>query len=146
MRIRNLEQHDFQRLWQMDWSPLVKERDTIYLLIAVDHRETSFVAEEDGEWLGVLLSTRSADGEACFVNHLYVMPQRRGRGIGSALVEHLKQECHRLGVRRIWLFCAAHNRRFYERLGFREDYSFLEVPLAHHVKEVKRCLLMVNAP
>ena len=49
--IRNLEIEDFGTLWSMDWYPLLKERDTIYLEICQQQREFSFVAEHDDHHL-----------------------------------------------------------------------------------------------
>lgn len=143
MRIRNLKQEDFTRLWEMDWSPLIKERDSIYLVIAVDQQGTSFVAEdEDGEWLGVLLVTRSADGASCYVNHLLVKDEARGRGVGSALMERLKEACRSLGIRRIWFLTSEKTRGFYERLGFQVDFSLFCEAAGEYLKERKRTLAM----
>ena len=143
MRIRNLKQEDFTRLWEMDWSPLIKERDSIYLVIAVDQQGTSFVAEdEDGNWLGVLLVTRSADGASCYVNHLLVRGEAREKGVGSALVERLKEACRSLGIRRIWFLTSEKTRGFYERLGFQVDFSYFCESVSEHIQKQKRVLAM----
>lgn len=143
MHIRNLRQEDFFTLQDLDWSPLVKERDSIYLVIAIDQCPTSFVAETGaGSWMGVLLASRSADGKACFINHLLVLPQYRGQGVGSGLVKRLKGTCRDCGIRRVWFFTTEENRRFYERLGFSEDAGFLAPPIREYVRETKHCLTM----
>lgn len=142
MRIRNIEQQDFFTLWSLDWSPLVKERDTIYLTLAVDQRELCFVAEGAGGWQGVLLATRSADGAACFINHLLVLPRYRRKGIGTALIQRLKEACRSRGIRRIWFFTGERNRGFYERLGFSVDDAMLAGDVARYVAEAKQCLAM----
>jgi ribosomal protein S18 acetylase RimI-like enzyme len=142
--IRNLKQEDFQTLWEMDWQPLIKERDSIYLIIAVDQQQTSFVAHDDatGQLLGVLLASRSCDGKSCFINHLLVKAEARGQGIGSALVERLVEAGREMGIKRIWFFTSENNRKFYEKLGFKEDYTLLEKPVEDYVRGVKRSLVM----
>ena len=144
MLIRNCRQEDFFDLWQMDWDPLPKERDTIYLVLAVEHRQLSFVAEEEeGNWLGVLLASRSADGTSCFLNHLLVMSSARSQGVGSALLEHLKARCREMGIRRIWFFTNEANSRFYKRMGFAENGTFLCAPLRDYARDYKGLVMTI---
>ncbi|MBA7584665.1 hypothetical protein ES708_26622 [subsurface metagenome] len=147
MRIRNCTQEDFFKLWEMDWAPLPKERDTIYLILTIEHSELSFVAEDDrGTWLGVLLASRSTDGSSCFLNHLLVMNSARSKGVGSALVKHLQRICTEIGVQRIWFFTIENNRRFYQRLGFKEDSTFLEASLAEYARAQKSLVMTIHVP
>lgn len=82
-----------------------------------------------GSWLAAV--ARDDDGRAvamarvisdgalhAFVTEVVVQPDRRGEGIGAALVRALVQECAQRGVRDVQLFAAAGRRAFYERLGF----------------------------
>jgi ribosomal protein S18 acetylase RimI-like enzyme len=143
--IRNIEQKDFPALWKMDWSPLIKERDSIYLIIAVDQSPVSFVAydeESPEDWMGVLLATRSADCKSCYINHLLVMQEARGKGVGSSLVRKLIEEGRRLGIEKIWFFTREDNRKFYEGLGFKEDYSIFDGVIDRYVRDVKHMLAM----
>jgi len=48
-----------------------------------------------------------------------VAPERRGRGIGTTIVERLVARCREARVHDIELFCASGVAPFYERLGFR---------------------------
>lgn len=55
------------------------------------------------------------------INNVAVRPQFRGRGIGTALMQHVLSEGARLGARRATLEVRSSNadaRRLYERLGF----------------------------
>jgi ribosomal-protein-alanine N-acetyltransferase len=55
------------------------------------------------------------------INNVAVLPQYRGRGMGSALMRHVLQEARRLGASRATLEVRASNAaagRLYERLGF----------------------------
>jgi ribosomal-protein-alanine N-acetyltransferase len=55
------------------------------------------------------------------INNVAVLPQYRGRGMGSAVLRHVLQEARRLGAARATLEVRASNSgaaRLYERLGF----------------------------
>ena len=55
------------------------------------------------------------------INNVAVLPQYRGQGMGTALMEHVLTEARRLGARRATLEVRASNHaalRLYERLGF----------------------------
>jgi len=55
------------------------------------------------------------------INNVAVLPQFRGQGIGTTLMQHVLTEARRLGARRATLEVRASNRgalRLYERLGF----------------------------
>jgi [ribosomal protein S18]-alanine N-acetyltransferase len=55
------------------------------------------------------------------INNVAIRPEFRGQGIGTALMQHVCAEGHRLGARRATLEVRASNegaRRLYERLGF----------------------------
>lgn len=55
------------------------------------------------------------------INNVAIRPQFRGRGIGTALMQHVLAEASRLGARRATLEVRSSNtdaRRLYERLGF----------------------------
>jgi GNAT superfamily N-acetyltransferase len=70
-----------------------------------------WLAEEDGVLAGILV----LDGD--MIDHLYVEPERTGRGIGSALLAVAERE--RPEGLRLWTFQSnAGAQRFYERHGF----------------------------
>jgi len=55
------------------------------------------------------------------INNVAILPDRRGHGLGTALVRHVLAEGRRLGAGRATLEVRASNegaRRLYERLGF----------------------------
>jgi ribosomal-protein-alanine N-acetyltransferase len=55
------------------------------------------------------------------INNVAVLPQYRGRGVGTALMQHVLVEARRLGAARATLEVRASNAqalRLYERLGF----------------------------
>ena len=48
---------------------------------------------------------------------VFVTPEHRGRGIGTALVQRVIQEAAALGVARLYLFTTPDKQGFYTRLG-----------------------------
>jgi len=60
-------------------------------------------------------------GRDAFVDELFIVEQARGRGLGSRLLERMKEEAARLGIVALHLEVAHSNRaarRFYESTGF----------------------------
>lgn len=94
-----------------------------------DFRESDFVvAEENGEVVGFaryvkdgLRSPEVSDAD-CELVALYVKPDFKRRGIGSALLNRVRDEFRHLGKTRMLLWCLKENypsRKFYEAMGGR---------------------------
>lgn len=83
--------------------------------------DTFLLAEQDGALVGFLVARRAAD-EAEILD-LAVAPERRRRGIGSALLTHALDALARAGVEMTYLEVRASNREaigLYRTMGFRE--------------------------
>ena len=92
--------------------PHTPDEDRAHLLEAVIPTHRLFVAER----AGVVVGFASLRGDA--LGHLYVAPEAQRRGIGGALLTHVKS----LSPERLTLFTHRANRRaraFYEGRGFR---------------------------
>jgi ribosomal protein S18 acetylase RimI-like enzyme len=77
------------------------------------------VAEDDKRIVGAVLG--GFDGRRGLVYHLAVESGRRGRGIGSALMNELEARLKTRGCRKAYLMVAPENpeaKAFYERLGW----------------------------
>jgi ribosomal protein S18 acetylase RimI-like enzyme len=87
----------------------------------------SFVAQSsNGSLVGTLLA--SCDGRRGFLYHCAVARERRGQGIGRALVERSLAVLAALGVRKCHIFVVADNeagRRFWRRIGWEERTMIL---------------------
>lgn len=86
---------------------------------------TVLVAEADGEAVGV------AGCRAEWFDGLYLLPARWGRGEGRALHDDVLDRLRRGDSDRCHLWVLEHNdraRRFYERLGWRENGETRVVP------------------
>jgi GNAT superfamily N-acetyltransferase len=69
----------------------------------------------------------SIDG---YIMNMYTVPEWRGRGIASALLEHLVRCAQEAGARRVFLRAvSAEGSRIYQRLGFAGSGTYMELRL-----------------
>ena len=104
---------------------------------------TTLVALEDGRLLGSvsLLTADLAGWEhlSPWLASVFVIPDRRGEGVGTRLIRRAIEEARELGVRALYLFTAGHET-YYQRLGWRRlalaehvgrPLAIMEQPIAH---------------
>ena len=63
-------------------------------------------------------------GSYYFLQFIGVTPESQGAGIGSTLLGHMLERCDREGVRAYLDATSAHNKRLYERHGFRASAEY----------------------
>jgi ribosomal protein S18 acetylase RimI-like enzyme len=88
--IRNAEPSDYDRISPLvdDWWGGRPMRDLLPRLFFEHFRETSFVAEEDGEVVGFLNGFLSQTfPDEAYIHFVGVRPDRRGAGLASELYE-----------------------------------------------------------
>jgi GNAT superfamily N-acetyltransferase len=96
-----------------------------------------FVADQDGTIAGtysllILDKLAKRGARTGIVEDVAVLPERQGRGLGRALMEHARAECRAAGCYKLALSSnlervGAHG--FYDALGFeRHGYSFVIRP------------------
>ena len=81
--------------------------------------DTCFVAEKDGEIIGVILSGH--DGRRGLIYHLAVKVINRECGIGSTLLEYAIEALKSEGIAKIYIIVFKHNasgNAFWEKRGF----------------------------
>lgn len=81
--------------------------------------ELFIVAEDEGEIIGAVIG--AFDGRRGFVYHLAVAPERKGEGIGKALMERVSDGLRKLGCIRLLLLVDEDNesaQEFYRATGF----------------------------
>lgn len=95
----------------------------------------AFLAEAEGEIVatsGLVLwerpptsGSRGIDG---YIMNMYTVPEWRGRGIASALLEHLVRCAQEAGAGRVFLRAVSRKgRRIYQRLGFAGSDTYMEL-------------------
>lgn len=115
--LRPLQAEDSNRVAQFCIDQWGAETVVAHGEIYYPHRLPGFVAEQEGQWVGLL--TYRIEDEACEV--MTIDSLRPSQGIGSALVEAVKGAARRAGCRRLWLITTNDNLnalRFYQKRGF----------------------------
>jgi N-acetylglutamate synthase-like GNAT family acetyltransferase len=84
---------------------------------ALDNTYYWITAYEDDQIVGIgrLLSDGALYALIC---DLIVIPNRQNEGIGSEILTRLINKCKALNLKRVWLFAAPDEARFYEKHGF----------------------------
>lgn len=92
----------------------------------IDQQGYSYLSvRSSGELCGYIGIKPEAD-DRLFLSKLYLRSDRRGRGIGSRMLDRVKEEAKAYGKSRIYLTVNKHNARaiaVYERAGFRRTDS-----------------------
>lgn len=93
---------------------------------------SNYLAEIDGEAVGflsaVFYETPFHARGTCLINELVVGAARRGRGVGRALVEAVREEAAKRGFDEVEVGTERGNlsaQRFYRAVGFDEEYVLL---------------------
>ena len=76
-------------------------------------------AIEDGMAIGLVLIDR--DPDVAFIDNLYVVPQKRRKGVGQELIRHTIRELKRRNIKSVELMVTAENQAaigLYEKSGF----------------------------
>lgn len=86
------------------------------------------VAEADGAIVGTGVGT--ASGPAGWIGTIFVVPDRRGRGLGRSITQAIIDRLGERGCRSLVLVATSDGRRLYERMGFEVEthYRILEAP------------------
>lgn len=117
---------DSASMWEVflsaGWNSDYNLSENEYHLTALESR--FIVSAYSGEKL-IGYGRVAADGIMhAMIYDLIVLPEYRGCGTGSEILEKLIKLCREAGIRDIQLFCARGKRKFYEKRGFaarRED-------------------------
>ncbi len=125
MRIRDLTSEDYDglvALWEASELPYRPhgrdQRDRIGRELEGDGA-VFLAAEEDRVLIGAVLGTH--DGRKGWINRLAVLPEHRGRGIGTALVGAVEARLLERGIEIVTCLIEGWNvesMAFFERIGF----------------------------
>ena len=108
---------EFERLFRASGWTEAADVPAERLAASLPHAWYGIVACWAGEAVGTGLILSDGVLHALIVN-VIVLPELRGRGIGTEIMNRLVARCQEAGVLQIQLFSARGKRGFYERLGF----------------------------
>jgi ribosomal protein S18 acetylase RimI-like enzyme len=117
------------RLRRALYEVLLDKPDTLLLLGSVDEATVGYglahVMPVDDTWIPDTWATGSRIGE---IESLSVLPQYRGSGLGSELIDRLEQHLRATGVEDLILGALPGNTdaiRLYERRGYQPTWLYL---------------------
>ncbi len=134
------------RSWVSTYTPLLRHHQAGQLTLAERVVHWEWLLGKQPPHMGSLVAARSgaivglvewevgvdADPSVGEVHAIHVVPEERGRGVGSRLLDAAVDALRGHGVRRAILWVVADNsaaRAFYERQGWAWDGTRLERPL-----------------
>jgi GNAT superfamily N-acetyltransferase len=122
------------RFYQALLPPEVTDR-TWKRILDPDAQVMCIVAEVDGEVVGfancVVHENTWETQAVCYLEDLFVTPAARGRGIGAALLEWLRNAMRAEGWARLYWMTKANNtqaRRLYDRFARTDDFVRYVIP------------------
>jgi ribosomal protein S18 acetylase RimI-like enzyme len=111
------------------YEELLAKPDTLLLIASVDDTVIGYglahVMPVDDSWIADTWVTGNRIGE---IESLSVLPQYRGSGLGSELIDRLEQHLHDMGITDLILGALPGNTdaiRLYERRGYQPTWLYL---------------------
>lgn len=139
MEIRKMKIEDYEAVYQlwlsckgMGLNSVDDSREGIEKFLR-RNPETCFVAEKDGEIVGVIMAGN--DGRRGYIYHTAVSPEQRRQGIAQKLAGAALAAFEKIGITKVALVVFERNaagNAFWEKLGFtvREDLVYRNKSIA----------------
>ena len=95
------------------------------------------IAEEDGKLLSTAAviyydlppSFTNKIGVRGYVTNVYTAPEHRRKGLSKMLLTQLLDDARARGIKKLWLGASKLGRPLYEKLGFIQQESYMELTL-----------------
>ncbi|MGI5893611.1 MAG: GNAT family N-acetyltransferase [Candidatus Merdivicinus sp.] len=65
-------------------------------------------------------------GKEAYLLNVYTLPQYRGNGLATELIQQIQADMREYGIGRIWLNATDQGRKLYQKLGFTEIENGME--------------------
>lgn len=98
--------------WIQLWSPILTVSPEF-----IEHYDT-FVAVKDEKAIGFYAI--AVDGKKASLEHLWILPEYMGLGIGATLFRHALSRCKELGAHTLEIESDPNAQGFYERMGSKQ--------------------------
>ncbi|MBQ5328718.1 MAG: GNAT family N-acetyltransferase [Oscillospiraceae bacterium] len=113
------------------------ELDTFFKKWLVSKDFLQLIAEENGKLLSTAAivyydlppSFTNKIGVRGYVTNVYTAPEHRRKGLSKMLLEKLLEDARSRGIKKIWLGASKLGRPLYEKLGFIQQESYMELTL-----------------
>lgn len=107
--------HSAKRHWRYPENWIEAWQDVLTMRSEFIAENMSYCAIEDGRPVGFYVLTKEDDG--IHLDHLWILPQAMGRGIGRALFEHAATQAKAVGCSCIKIESDPNAEGFYQRMG-----------------------------
>ena len=113
------------------------ELDTFFRKWLVSKDFLQLIAEENGKLLSTAAivyydlppSFTNKIGVRGYVTNVYTAPEHRRKGLSKMLLEKILEDARSRGIKKIWLGASKLGRPLYEKLGFIQQESYMELTL-----------------
>ena len=134
-----------REIWMPHYEPIVGAAQVDYML--EKFQSAGAIARQMAEagyeyylapGAGYLALVPDAEGERLMVSKIYVKAERRGTGLGRAMLAFAERRAAEMGRRELWLTVNKNNAgsiAFYERMGFRKTGPLVQDVGGGHVMD-----------
>ena len=113
------------------------ELDTFFKKWLVSKDFLQLIAEENGKLLSTAAivyydlppSFTNKIGVRGYITNVYTAPEHRRKGLSKMLLEKILEDAKSRGIKKIWLGASKLGRPLYEKLGFIQQESYMELTL-----------------
>ena len=113
------------------------ELDAFFKKWLVSKDFLQLIAEENGKLLSTAAviyydlppSYTNKIGVRGYVTNVYTAPQHRRKGLSKMLLSELLNDAKKRGIKKLWLGASKDGRPLYEKLGFIQQESYMELTL-----------------
>ena len=113
------------------------ELDTFFKKWLVSKDFLQLIAEENGKLLSTAAivyydlppSFTNKIGVRGYVTNVYTAPEHRRKGLSKILLEKILEDAKSRGIKKIWRGASNLGRPLYEKLGFIQQESYMELTL-----------------
>ncbi len=111
------------------------ELDAFFKKWLVSKDFLQLIAEEDGKLLSTAAviyydlppSYTNKIGVRGYVTNVYTAPEHRRKGLSKMLLTKLFDDAKKRGIKKLWLGASKDGRPLYEKLGFIQQESYMEL-------------------